>query len=132
MESPTAPSAPRPDQPRPAEPARQSEADRRFQQTAAEIYRPDPNLGPSTETFRALSDPLNDPVPSRNSGAGGGYPSAHYGSNGSGYPSASIPVSSDYPGRSSYEGACQKALEATPITSFSSMGNGIQGSCGLD
>jgi len=80
VESPTRPSAPR---------TGSDDAERRFQQAAAEIYRPNPNLGPSTETFRALSDPLNDPVPGSSSGHGGG---SSYSGNGSGYPSSMPPT----------------------------------------
>nr|WP_269330146.1 GGDEF domain-containing protein [Kineosporia babensis] len=91
IESPTTPSAPRPEQ---------VEADRRFQEAAAEIYRPNPNLGPSTETIRALSDPLNDPLPGSGSGSSSSrsssdsYSGSSYGS-GSGYPSSGSSSGSD-------------------------------------
>ncbi|WP_285596091.1 diguanylate cyclase [Kineosporia sp. NBRC 101731] len=130
LESPTTPSAPIPDSlappndPSRSEPNRRerrpepAEADRRFQETAAQIYRPDPNLGPSTETIRALSDPLNDPLPGQSRGgtpsAGDSYSGSSYGS-GSDY-SSSGSYSGGYGGgyQNGYQNGSPPALPALP------------------
>nr|WP_269327558.1 diguanylate cyclase [Kineosporia mesophila] len=130
LESPTTPSAPIPDSlappndPSRSEPNRRerrpaaapSESDRRFQETAAQIYRPDPNLGPSTETIRALSDPLNDPLPGQSHSsapsAGDSYSGSSYGS-GPDYPSSGS-YSGGYSGSGAYPNGSQSALPALP------------------